>query len=234
MAAPKLKLFWAMCTQTTEYDTFQNERQSFYKSQLYQFSQKVINCDEEYPLHEYEYLSDSMLKAGVVSSPFKFSEVSDEYPRFSDYFRVWGELSPYVINEMYYEASEGIEDKPHFIHVQGPWGETKMFNPNVLEHYKDEIIAMLNKLHDNFFESKGGGWSILNFCMRKDGTLWTEYKQECIGLFYLGMAIGKIKYTLPRDQWCSLPSGEPYVTILDDDALAIGQPELPSFRELKR
>ena len=76
---------------------------------------------------------------------------------------------------------------------------------------KDKIIGFLKELPEEF--SKGGGWSFLNLCNDKDGQQWTGLHKVMQELVCLGIAIGKMKYTMPKDTWAALPGGMPYVTV---------------------
>lgn len=89
------------------------------------------------------------------------------------------------------------------------------FHPGRLEAYRDEIAAMLSELPDTFMQSKGGGWSFLNACMRNDGEQWTGMHQTQDELIVLGIAIGKAQYVPDREMWGAMPGGMPYVIIND-------------------
>lgn len=88
------------------------------------------------------------------------------------------------------------------------------FNPERLEKYKGEIIAMLNELPDSFKETGGGGMSFLQACVDKHGNQWTSFLRTMEQLFQLGIGIGKVKCQLPREYWSTLPGGMPYYVIL--------------------
>ncbi len=75
------------------------------------------------------------------------------------------------------------------------------------------VNEMLSELPDEFKKADGGGWSFLNMPKRKDGQLWGEqYQAEA--LMVLGLAVGSVKYCMPRDLWRSLEGGVPYIQVL--------------------
>ncbi len=88
------------------------------------------------------------------------------------------------------------------------------FDPDSIELYKEGISSMLDKLSDDFRQSKGGGMSFINACDDRNGVQWTGLHATMEKLFCLGMAIGKVKSLMPRDMWDVLPGGMPYYVIL--------------------
>lgn len=92
--------------------------------------------------------------------------------------------------------------------IVNKWG----FVPEKLEEHKTEIIEMLDQLPDEFKTSKGGGWSFLNGCMRKDGEQWGE-QPSVDQLFSLGQGIGVVKCQVPRELWSMFPGGVPYYQV---------------------
>jgi len=87
------------------------------------------------------------------------------------------------------------------------------FHPERLESHRSEIDEMLGELPDEFQQSGGGGWSSLNACNDKHGNQWTGLHRTMEQLILLGIAIGKVKFQLPRDIWASLPGGMPYFVV---------------------
>lgn len=87
------------------------------------------------------------------------------------------------------------------------------FHPKRLESYRGEIAAMLEELPDQFHEDKGGGWSILNACVTKDGDQWGDHP-NIDELLCLTRALGLVQILLPRDMWKILPGGMPYFVVL--------------------
>lgn len=83
-------------------------------------------------------------------------------------------------------------------------------HPERLKKYSSEINLFIDELPEQFKH----GWSFLNLCTTKDGELWTGFHQVCEQLMVLGVAIGRIEYCLPKEQWDILPSGLPYIRIL--------------------
>lgn len=92
--------------------------------------------------------------------------------------------------------------------IVNKWG----FVPEKLEEHKAEIVEMLGQLPDEFMAKKGGGWSFLNGCMRKDGEQWGE-QPSVDQLFSLGQGIGVVKCQVPRELWGMFPGGVPYYQV---------------------
>lgn len=90
---------------------------------------------------------------------------------------------------------------------------TFRFHPERIKKNEKAIVEFLNELPEQFFPSKGDGWSFLNMCNTKDGEQWTGLHQRMEQLMCLGIAIGKIKYLMPREMWKALPGGMPYFVI---------------------
>lgn len=84
------------------------------------------------------------------------------------------------------------------------------FNASKIENYKQSIIDLINCLPNKFKE----GYSFLNLCEDKEGSLWGE-QFNAEQLMCLGIAIGKIKILLPREIWYALPGGVPYLQVLN-------------------
>jgi hypothetical protein len=79
-----------------------------------------------------------------------------------------------------------------------------------LEPHRAQIQTMINRLDDTFHQHIGGGWSFLNLCHLKDGTLWGQ-QMDAEALVLVSVALGMCAYNLPREVWESLPGGVPYV-----------------------
>ena len=89
-----------------------------------------------------------------------------------------------------------------------------IFHPERIEEHREEIIAMLNELPGAFKTSSG--WSLLNARNDKYGRRWTGIHQRIKQLFQLGIAIGRVRTTTPREM-CPMPIGRtPYYAIVDD------------------
>jgi len=108
------------------------------------------------------------------------------------------------------EEVENGKPKPEMIEVQGIISRFGLHKERVYKH-KEKIIEFLKELPEEFF--KGGGWSFLNLCNDKDGNQWTGLQAIMQELVCLGIAIGKVKYTIPKETWAALPGGMPYVSI---------------------
>ena len=87
------------------------------------------------------------------------------------------------------------------------------FHGGRIEEHRQDILDMLADLPHSFRADAGGGWSFLNACMTENGEQWTGFHQTQDRLFQLGMAIGAVKYALPRSMWEVLPGGMPYLVV---------------------
>lgn len=96
-------------------------------------------------------------------------------------------------------------------------------HPGRLKQYNTEIEDLLRQLPEPFFAEKGGGWSFLNMCMRRNGTQWTSLHSEQEKLLILGLASKKMAYALPRQLWAGLPGGMPYIRIEIPETVKDGQ-----------
>lgn len=87
-----------------------------------------------------------------------------------------------------------------------------VFNPEKVDAHSEEILNLLYELPETFREETGGGWSFLQAAYDKEEKHWGEHR-NMEELFCLGMAIGRVKYLMPRDFWPILPGGVPYLMI---------------------
>jgi hypothetical protein len=88
------------------------------------------------------------------------------------------------------------------------------FHPGRLTQHKGEILELLLQLPETFRQSKGGGWTFLNACVREDGVQWGEHR-SIDELMVLGLATGQVRLGFDRPLWSVLPGGLPYFTVLD-------------------
>jgi hypothetical protein len=93
-----------------------------------------------------------------------------------------------------------------------------------LADHGEQIAAMLLELPVEFRESGGGGWSFLNACMDRHGTLWTGMHATMAKLFALGQGTGMVTCQFPREIWDVLPGGVPYYVINDRSFGRAGEP----------
>lgn len=87
------------------------------------------------------------------------------------------------------------------------------FHPGRVNAHHEDILAMLAELPIQFRRDGGGGWSFLQACDDRNGEQWTGFHRTMDMLFQLGMAIGAVKYILPRAMWGALPGGMPYLVV---------------------
>jgi hypothetical protein len=113
------------------------------------------------------------------------------------------------------EAINVSEDE--IVLVEGIMNNVGFYKPR-LESHREEIIQMLYQLPDQFKQSsKGKGWTFLNACEDVNGDLWTGDHAIVEQLVLMGLAIGMVKFCFDREFWEILPSGLPYLTILDEN-----------------
>ncbi len=131
------------------------------------------------------------------------------------------ELSAKTVNETFkkclFNNGEPTED-----HKLGHGIMMKVgFHPARLKESELIISELLDELPDNFKLNSGGGWSFLNMCEDKHGKQWADLHQTMDELLMLGLATGKLRYTLPRELWRTLPGGMPYLNIKEPGAILI-------------
>ena len=102
-----------------------------------------------------------------------------------------------------------------FIGVEGVHANVG-FDPHKIEQHKEEITSLLDQLDDKFKENTGGGYSFMSVPFTKDGDQWGE-QIDGDRLMMLGMAIGRVKYLLPREMWRILPGSVPYYVITEEE-----------------
>lgn len=91
------------------------------------------------------------------------------------------------------------------------------FHPKRLEEKQKDIESMLLQLHDNFMQTKGGGWTFLNGCLTNKGDQWTGEHNTVDLLICLGLAIKKVEFSMDRIFWRSMPGGMPFFVVKDKD-----------------
>jgi hypothetical protein len=82
-----------------------------------------------------------------------------------------------------------------------------------IEEHREEIHDMLAELPDAFRASNGPGESFPLLCYDRHGNLWTGFHIIMEQLVQLGIAIGEVEYTLPREDWKDFPGGMPHLTV---------------------
>lgn len=88
-----------------------------------------------------------------------------------------------------------------------------LINKAKVETHEEEVRAWLAQMDPNFHRQTGGGWSFLNLCNTKDGVLWTGSHQTMEMLVCMGIALGLVRYSMPKELWAILPGGMPYIEI---------------------
>lgn len=86
------------------------------------------------------------------------------------------------------------------------------FHPERINNNKENIITMLQELSDDFKVGAGEGTSFINLPFTRDKAQWGE-QQNAEQLMLLGMAIEKVRYTMPKEFWANLPGSMPYITV---------------------
>lgn len=99
------------------------------------------------------------------------------------------------------------------VHVAGITGNF-FFHPERLESHRSEVRWWLEALPHQFREGVAGGWSFLQACNQENGAQWTGSHKSMEELFVLGMALGMVKESFPREMWPILVGGMPYYTVM--------------------
>ena len=96
--------------------------------------------------------------------------------------------------------------------LRSKWKPKKFgFHPERLAQAKAPLMDMIQQLPDQFLKNKGGGWTFLNLCNRKDESQWTGEHKTMEALVCLAIGAGIGAYCAPRDIWPVFPGGMPYV-----------------------
>lgn len=93
--------------------------------------------------------------------------------------------------------------------MDGRFSRTRLLN------HRMRLRTMLVELPDNFLQSGGGGWTMLNGCVDRHQRFWTSDQRTVDRLVILGIGAGVANWTLERNLWDLLPSGMPYFQVLD-------------------
>lgn len=81
-----------------------------------------------------------------------------------------------------------------------------------IEQHRQEIHDMLAELPDAFKTHAGPGESFPLMCFDRRGNQWATLHITMEQLVQLGIAIGEVEYTVPRDDWKNFPGG-PYIMV---------------------
>lgn len=83
------------------------------------------------------------------------------------------------------------------------------FHPERIENAREEISMMIDSLNPDIDTDKG----ILFFhiCRDRNGNRWTDSYQICEELVLMGIALGILEYSLPRDFWSFFPGSVPFI-----------------------
>jgi len=116
------------------------------------------------------------------------------------------------VNEVFDNCFTSIKDSNNIIIVNGIVNIFGFYKDK-LELHKEDIESMLSELPEQFQEEKGGGWTFLNACDRKDGSQWTGEHRNMEMLFCMGIGLGIVNWLMPREMWSAFPGNMPYVVI---------------------
>lgn len=99
--------------------------------------------------------------------------------------------------------------------IQGTWASAWLA---LDESTAINVLGIIEQLPLEFFSReinpKGGdGWSFLNLVLDREGRQWTSQHLMAEKLLLLGLAVGRMEFVLPRDQWKYLAGGLPYIVI---------------------
>jgi len=89
------------------------------------------------------------------------------------------------------------------------------FHPERLQETRDEVLAMIPELEEEFMTEDG--FSFLFLAWRNDGTTWAMLPDGTCdwsvleGFFCLAQALGHARYALDRPLWIALPGGAPFI-----------------------
>ena len=85
------------------------------------------------------------------------------------------------------------------------------FNKARLENHRAAVVDMIREIPNEFIDTVGGGWSLINLPLRKDGVQWGE--QWNADLFFgIAKGLGLAGFCIDdREMWVNLPGGLPYI-----------------------
>lgn len=121
-------------------------------------------------------------------------------------------LTPDAVDALMEACLSAPSKSPDSVVVEGIISDYA-FHPGRIAENEATIAELLAQLPDEFQAKKGGGWSFLNACQDRDGSLWTGEQRVQESLLVLGIAAGKARWLLPREVGSDLPGGVPYVVV---------------------
>lgn len=142
-----------------------------------------------------------------------FPTADDEVKRLIDPVRVEAILLDCLFRK---DELHGETPPPNAVQADGPVTQFH-FHRERLNSHREEVRAILRLLSIEFVSTAqggGGGWSFLQGCVDKNGTLWTGLQRRVEQLLALGMALGYVTCQIPREYWAVLPGGVPYYEIM--------------------
>lgn len=100
------------------------------------------------------------------------------------------------------------------------------FDPDKLREHRSDIAQLVAQLPLEFqpYPRGGGGWSMLNACVRQDGVQWCDFQQIADILACLAIAAGEAKWLFKRYLWNVLPGGMPYLLVVTCEPPLPGEP----------
>lgn len=105
-------------------------------------------------------------------------------------------------------APESGTESTETVVVQGI-ANNFVFNKHMLLQEEKHIEELLSDLPEDFKQ----GSSFMQMYTNREGEQWTGVIQPLEELLALGVAVGKIHYLVPREQWWSLSGGMPYIAV---------------------
>lgn len=114
-----------------------------------------------------------------------------------------------------YQDEHIEQPPPDAVLVEGIMGRYG-FDPERLTAVKSEVSQLIRDVvPDVFLPGLGDGGSFLALAVDRDGKHWAEH-QTMEALCCLAIATGQAKWCMPRELWCVLPGGMPYVSFSPD------------------
>lgn len=104
-----------------------------------------------------------------------------------------------IFNDCLFKKEEFKDNKPtkNFTVGEGIL-QKAVFNTEKLNQHKPEIVEMIDEV-----ENINQGVHCLQMCVRKDGSIWTNYEGDLDCLMMLGLAteVLEVPLNIPRDEW---------------------------------
>lgn len=86
------------------------------------------------------------------------------------------------------------------------------FHPKRLEEARENVKNLIAQIvRDEFFKSKGAGWSFMCLCEDRQGSQWANQHRTAEQLLLMAIGLEEAGYCAPKEMWVMFPGSVPYV-----------------------